>query len=384
VCTNGVCKGTLPLACDDANPCTSDWCDAALGCQHAPLVAACNDGNKCTGDDQCLAGQCVGGPAVSCDDSNVCTDDSCEPAKGCLHALNAASCDDGNACTSGDVCLAGTCKAGGAVTCNDSNLCTDDSCDPAKGCLYTPNTVPCNDSNACTSGDKCGGGSCIPGAGITCNDGKPCTTDSCEPATGCVYTPITPCCGNGVKEGTEECDDGNNVSNDGCSADCKSEFSGCQGGAQLLSTSPNSQIVVCYNASTCEQDYESLCPTGWELCSQLQYTQRNDGWNYSTGGKTGLGAIRCRNGGGAGHYTIHTGNLGQDEGDNCHYGSSRPSCPSSYGCNEQGNLAVCCKHNALCGNGKVDGAEEECDDGNKSNDDSCLNNCMSRYTGGCG
>ncbi len=382
-CDLGKCIGGGALTCKDGNPCTDDLCNPKAGCEFPPNTAGCDDGTVCTAVDVCANGLCKGTQPLVCDDANPCTSDWCDPALGCQHAPLQAACDDGNKCTGDDQCAAGQCKGGPAVSCDDSNGCTDDSCEPLAGCKHTPNTALCDDSNACTSGDKCEGGACKPGAAITCNDAKPCTTDTCEPATGCVYVPITPCCGNGVKEGTEECDDGNNVSSDGCSADCKSEFSGCQGGAQLLSTSPNSQMVVCFNGSTCEQDYESLCPSGWELCSQLQYSQRNDGWSYSTGGKMGLGAIRCRNGGGAGHYTIHTGNLGQDEGDNCHYGSSRPSCPSGYGCNEQGNLAVCCKHNPLCGNGKVDGSEEECDDGNKSNDDNCLNNCMSRYVAGC-
>jgi hypothetical protein len=28
------------------------------------------------------------------------------------------------------------------VVCNDNNACTRDSCDPAKGCIYTPVTCP--------------------------------------------------------------------------------------------------------------------------------------------------------------------------------------------------------------------------------------------------
>src|SRR3990167_7541548 len=37
---------------------------------------------------------------------------------------------------------------------------------------------------------------------------------------GTVCTPIPLGCGNGVLEGAEQCDDGNNVSNDGCSIFC--------------------------------------------------------------------------------------------------------------------------------------------------------------------
>jgi uncharacterized repeat protein (TIGR01451 family) len=46
---------------------------------------------------------------VTCDDANPCTDDTCNPAGGCLHANNSASCDDGNPCTTGDACVAGVC-----------------------------------------------------------------------------------------------------------------------------------------------------------------------------------------------------------------------------------------------------------------------------------
>ena len=51
------------------------------------------------------------------------------------------------------------------LDCNDSNVCTDDSCNPATGCVYTNNTAACNDANACTVGDTCRGGAC--GGGTT-------------------------------------------------------------------------------------------------------------------------------------------------------------------------------------------------------------------------
>ena len=46
------------------------------------------------------------------------------------------------------------------ITCNDNNPCTNDSCDPASGCVFTNNTNACDDGNACTTNDVCGGGSC--------------------------------------------------------------------------------------------------------------------------------------------------------------------------------------------------------------------------------
>jgi hypothetical protein len=46
-------------------------------------------------------------------------------------------------------------------TCDDSNPCTDDSCDPATGCSSTANAAPCDDGSTCTVGDTCQGGACV-------------------------------------------------------------------------------------------------------------------------------------------------------------------------------------------------------------------------------
>ncbi|MBM4353687.1 MAG: hypothetical protein FJ109_07795 [Deltaproteobacteria bacterium] len=218
-CKDGACFGTGKLTCADGNPCTDDACDPKAGCTFAPNTLACNDGNACTTVDKCSAGACVGSASPDCDDGNPCTTDWCDPVAGCKHANNTVPCDDGNLCTAGDICQDGKCKSGGPLGCNDGNVCTDDSCNPASGCVYANNAAQCNDGSACTSGDICAGGKCG-GVTVTCNDGKPCTTDTCEPATGCVYTPIVPCCGNGIKEAGEQCDDGNNVGGDGCEANC--------------------------------------------------------------------------------------------------------------------------------------------------------------------
>ena len=46
------------------------------------------------------------------------------------------------------------------IVCNDNNPCTNDSCDPASGCVFSNNTATCDDNNPCTVGDTCGGGAC--------------------------------------------------------------------------------------------------------------------------------------------------------------------------------------------------------------------------------
>jgi len=132
---------------------------------------------------------------VSCDDANVCTTDSCNTATGCVFANNSNPCNDGSACTVGDQCAFGTCHAGTVVNCNDGNPCTNDSCDPATGCVNVNNTSACSDGNACTVSDVCSGGACQPGAPRVCGDNNVCTTDTCDPATGCTVRSCTgPAC----------------------------------------------------------------------------------------------------------------------------------------------------------------------------------------------
>ena len=237
-CVAGGCSGT-PISCDDQNPCTSDWCDGAAGCQHQTLAGPCDDGNECTEGDSCLAGECEGQDAgcecetdadcqgsedgdlcngtLMCDQTAApfkcavdpetvvscslgagltpgCATVSCAPDTGtCSTALVAGGvgCDDGSACTQGDSCLAGACT-GAPVVCDDQDPCTLDLCNPSAGCVYEPalGPIPCDDQSACTLGETCQAGLCQGGVTPECDDGEPCTEDVCDPATGCESQPL--------------------------------------------------------------------------------------------------------------------------------------------------------------------------------------------------
>ena len=141
------------------------------------------------------SGACVKKPANGCTDNDPCTFDACSAA-GCSHKL--LSCEDNNACTKNDTCLDGKCSSQ-KVVCNDGDLCTNDSCNPAKGCVYVHNTKPCPDASKCTWHEVCKAGKCVSDK-VPCQDGKACTTDGCEPEQGCVFKAIanggaceTPC-----------------------------------------------------------------------------------------------------------------------------------------------------------------------------------------------
>ncbi len=234
-CANLQCQGTA-ISCDDANVCSTDSCNPATGCVHANNTASCNDGNACTTADTCSGGACIGGSAPNCNDGNVCTTDSCSASAGCVHANNTASCNDGNACTTADTCSGGACIGGSAPNCDDGNVCTTDSCSPASGCVHADNTASCNDGNVCTTADTCSGGICVGGSAPNCDDGNVCTTDSCNAVSGCVHTNNTASCDdNNVCTTSSICMNGTcqgiNLLNcddgDGCTGDSCNPQTGC-------------------------------------------------------------------------------------------------------------------------------------------------------------
>jgi len=264
-CAKGACGGS-PLVCDDNNACTDDACDSKIGCASTPKSGgACDDGSACTSGDACANGACAGTP-VMCDDANVCTDDACDPAKGCAYTPNAASCDDGSACTKGDVCTGGTC-AGEPITCDDGNACTGDSCDKASGCAFAPNAASCDDGNACTTGDACAASACA-GAALSCDDGNPCTDDGCDPKSGCTHA-----------ANVSSCDDGNAcTTGDACAGGV------CAGKAV-------DSAVFCDDTNACTTD---VCnPTSG--CASTPNTNACDDGNACTVGDT-CGAGACASG----------------------------------------------------------------------------------------
>jgi len=350
-CSGGLCAPGISLACNDGNPCTDDVCDQQFGCLHQPNALPCDDGNACTTGDKCKAGACLGPAAPDCDDGNVCTTDGCSPGQGCLHTLNSAPCDDGNSCTLKDVCQLGVCTGsqpapcndgnpctddacdpkvgcvfkanqaacddgsacttgdackngwclGAALSCNDANPCTDDACDSKLGCVYAPNTAPCDDGNACNVTDACAGGKCVGTGAPSCNDNLKCTTDTCDPKSGCLHTPITPCCGNGVKETGEQCDDGNEVDGDSCKNNCTAPpvadwRIGTWNGTPVFGTKKcPSGDWYCQAKDACEQATGATC--AWQSYNCSSYPNENGsfyptsnpwGKSVSTGGSSDL------------------------------------------------------------------------------------------------
>ncbi len=331
-CSGGVCLGTVPKDCDDANPCTNDLCIPLAGCSHTNNTSPCDDGNPCSVGDKCLGGSCNPGQKLNCDDGNVCTDDSCDPEKGCLHVSNAAPCDDNNSCTSADQCVKGACVGSGDLDCDDANPCTKDLCLADGGCQYENIAAPCSDGDPCTVGDICAAGECTAGPPMDCNDGNVCTADSCNPESGlCVHS---------AAEGA--CDDGNP-----CTL-----VDSCQGGKCVGTSAPK-----CDDDNVCTTDY---CDPG-QGCVHLLNTSPCDDDNLCTTKDT------CQLGECVGGPALNCGDNNPCTDDDCQADVGCTFTPNNAPCSD-GNA---CTDNDQCKAGWCSGAAVTCSDQNLCTADSC-------------
>jgi hypothetical protein len=212
-CLGGVCQNPADLVCTDSNPCTDDSCNPASGCVYTnDNTNICADSNACNGVETCLGGVCQNPADLVCTDSNPCTDDSCNPASGCVYTNdNTNICADSDACNGVETCLSGVCQNPADLVCTDSNPCTDDSCNPATGCVNAANTASCDDGNACTTGDICANKACTSGASVSCDDGLWCNgAETCDATEGC-QAGTAPVVDDGVVCTDDSCDETNDV-----------------------------------------------------------------------------------------------------------------------------------------------------------------------------
>ena len=244
------------ISCDDGNPCTTDSCNPAYGCTYIPNSAACDDGDVCTTGDHCAAGTCEGN-AVSCDDGNECTQDVCDPAAGCTHPEKKGPCDDGNPCTSTSKCSGGICKPGELTSCDDGEECTNDSCDPAVGCVFAPRTGSCGPApGGCTSGGVCLAGHCT--VGTVCGDGTCCSDggeNHCNCPADCDNPPGVPECGNGCCSADEDACS--------CPQDCQPvpNDNKCCGNEDACNSPADCGADTCGNGCCGANETTCSCPT---------------------------------------------------------------------------------------------------------------------------
>ncbi|MCA9605719.1 MAG: putative metal-binding motif-containing protein [Myxococcales bacterium] len=138
-----------------------------------------------------------------------------------------ASAADGTECGSSMICVGGACVT---ATCGDGFMSMGEECDDANdvafdGCEPGTCTFTCHEDPECDDGRVCNGAELCNASTHVCTPGTaPAPGTTCDLGGGsgvCRGTDcVDPGCGNGVTDGTEDCDDGNDVDGDGCDTDC--------------------------------------------------------------------------------------------------------------------------------------------------------------------
>ena len=124
---------TTPVAEDFSVGTLYDDC-GMVGCSYSAYV---NDHCDAGQTNYCWLPDCGNGtlnPGEQCDDGNLAGGDCCSAT--CRLEAQGASCEDGDLCNGTETCDgAGTCLAGNPAVCEDGDPCSQDSCDPAVGCV---------------------------------------------------------------------------------------------------------------------------------------------------------------------------------------------------------------------------------------------------------
>ena len=348
-CGDGVFSPQYGEQCDDGNPNDGDGCDAS--CQI-----------------ELLCGNSQLDPGEECDDGNQIDGDGCSALcqfEVCGNSIIGYSDPDGDGFYTEEQC-------------DDGNIIPGDGCD--ENCKI----------------EGCGNGQ--PDFGEECDDGDDSDTYYDENSTDddgtCVIDDLhseNSCknniCGDGyLNSSSEQCDDGNNVSGDGCSANCN--FEDCGDGI-ITTSDPNGYYAGAIVPEQCEPgDIGPQCsdadgyygnyecnPAGdpnecqWGVCEATEFC--GDG---EVNGPEGCDdGMQCDNG---------TSCECPDGVDSCNSADcGGGNCTTRDHFMADGNFCLAdCILGTFCGDGEVQapndfGNFEQCDDENSNNSDFCDNDC---------
>ncbi|HEX5062779.1 MAG TPA: DUF4215 domain-containing protein [Kofleriaceae bacterium] len=357
-CGDGVFDNTKGEACDDGNVVSGDGCsndcrslevcgnsivDTIKGEQCDAGAANANTPNapcrttcvlpRC-GDsvvDNTLLGEGCDMGAANSNSANAACRTNCQPRRcgdGVLDNLSGEVCDDGNV-ISGDGCSA---------DCTSLETCGNGVVDTAKGEQCDAGANNSNSPNAACRTDcklqRCGDTVLDNLFGEGCDLGP---ANSNAPNATCRTNCLPQRCGDTITDNTkgEVCDDGNLVSGDNCSADCKSN-----------ETCGNGIVDVAKNEQCDAGALNSNAPNA--ACRTTCQRQR------------------------CGDNVIDNA-----FGEGCDAGAANSNSPNAA-----------CRLNCTprrCGDGIIDSASGEvCDDANNTNGDGCSSDCKSLETCGNG
>jgi len=379
-CGDGVVDPARAEVCDDGNSVDGDGCDSdcTFTCS---TDADCSDGEICSGTETCAG---AGTAASAC--------------------LPGTPPGDGASCGSGLICTAGSCVAAacgdGFVTapeaCDDGNTANGDGCDA--DCTFTcasdadcADTAVCNGAEVCsspgTTASTCGAGT-PPADGTSCGGSNICRAGACVAAA----------CGDGIRSGTEQCDDGNTANSDGCDADCT---------YTCASAADCSDGLVCNGTETCSSPgtLASRCGAGTPPTNGTD-CDGTAGSNVCLAGN--CVAPGCGDGLRTGTEQCDDGNTASGDGcdGDCTWTCASAAdcsdglvCNGTETCSSPGTLASRCGTGTVPANGtdcdgtagsnicvsgscvaprcgdRIVSAGEQCDDGNTVETDGCRSTC---------
>jgi fibro-slime domain-containing protein len=258
--------------CDDgeAVPTNGDGCSASCTLED-PTTWSCKPGQKCTLKPYC--GDLKVQPGETCDDGGGHSPVGNDGCSATCQVEEGWKCPAaGGACTPPPPVVCGDKKLGAGEACDDGNTADGDGC--AANCKtienggqgwdcsrvgflcktvcgdgYKRGKEQCDDGNP-NSNDGCSS-TCKIEEGHTCVPGNPGPAEVCTGAS---------VCGNGIKEGTEACDDGNgdwydtcpvNNPDCACTPDCKKPLS-CPAGSACSSGCGDGIVLPSDPAGTCD------------------------------------------------------------------------------------------------------------------------------------
>ena len=300
------------FTCSDVDECTL-WTDT------------CSDDAMCTNTTWSFACSCNSGftwDGITCTDVNECTlwTDNCLASASCTNTTWSFMCmcasgftwDGVTSCTDLDECSLWT------DNCSSDAMCTNTTWSFACGCNsgYTWDGVTCTDVDECTLWTdtcsdnaactnttwsfSCGCNSWFTGDGFTCTDIDECTlwTDTCSADGTCTNTTwsfacscnswfsgdgitCSSVCGDSIVVAAEQCDDGWNLTGDGCDESCLFETPSCN-----LDVTPMTGLAPLLVTWTATYDsWSSILSLDWNdgsiaLPSLPQWHTYTATWNY--------------------------------------------------------------------------------------------------------
>jgi cysteine-rich repeat protein len=340
-CGDHIVDPSLHEVCDDGNTQSGDGCSADClsdetcgnGIVDVLVGEVCDNGSNNGSGAGSDGGSDHSRCSANCKSNETCGNKVVDTDIGEV-------CDDGNN-TNGDGCSA-DCRS--LEVCGDGEINTEhEQCDNGTTGSNANSNAPNAECRTDCSLQRCGddiidalhGEVCDHGSANSDTVANACRT-SCQPAH----------CGDRVVDTGEVCDDGNAVSGDGCSADCKSTE--VCGNGITDPTDANGSHEQCDDGNASNADF---CHTNCQIprCGDsivdVLFSEQCD-----NGSNNGSGANQCR-------LTCQLPRCGDhivDTGEVCDDGNTT----SGDGCSAD------CKSNETCGNGIVDPAKgEKCDAG---------------------